>query len=92
MAYPSLGLTPAVTLAFWGDWDISVSQLAARQVTSFCWDLSWAWPTLARCSPWPSTQSSGDGTPLPLPSVLGHRAVPWLCVLGALLAAAAEKA
>ena len=48
--------------------DISVTQLAARQVTSFCWDLSWAWPTLAcRCSPWPSTQSSGDGTPLPLP-------------------------
>ena len=48
--------------------DISVIQLVARQVTSFCWDLSWAWPTLAsRCSPWPSTQSSGDGAPLPLP-------------------------
>ena len=48
--------------------DISVTQVAARQVTSFCWDLSWAWPTLAsRCNPWPSTQSSGDGTPLLLP-------------------------
>ena len=48
--------------------DISATQLAARQVTSFCWDLSWAWPALAsRCSPWPSTQSSGHGAPLPLP-------------------------